>query len=344
MREKVDKVVRNCVDCILAEKKQGRPEGYLFAISKGEVPLDTFHVDHLGPLPSTKKRYRYIFAVVDAFSKFVWLYATKSCNSAEVIDHLRKQSILFGNPRQIVSDRGTAFTSTVFEDYCNSERINHVLITAGVPRANGQVERVNRTLIALLTKLAAPRPEEWHKYLGRCQKCINTIPSRSTKTTPFRILFGVDARFRDDPRVVEGLECEWENSFQTNRDELRAEARQNILKIQQENRRSFNKGRAESRKYREGDMVAIRRTQQGPGLKFAARYLGPYEVTTVLRNDRYVVTKIGDHEGPRQTSTAVDYIKPWVSGDSEDSSSDAAESAPAHTISEGRYPCKGGRM
>ena len=112
MREKVDKVVRYCVDCILAERKQGRPEGCLFTINKGEVPLDTFHVDHLGPLPSTKKRYRYIFAVVDAFSKFVLLYATKSYNSTEVIDRLRKQSILFGNPRRIVSDRGTAFTST----------------------------------------------------------------------------------------------------------------------------------------------------------------------------------------------------------------------------------------
>ena len=73
MREKVNRVVQNCVDCILAEKKQGRLEGFLHTIDKGEVPLDTFHIDHLGPLPSTKKRYHYILVVVDAFSKFVWL-------------------------------------------------------------------------------------------------------------------------------------------------------------------------------------------------------------------------------------------------------------------------------
>ena len=91
------------------------------AIDKGEVPLDTFHIDHLEFLPSTKKQYRYILIVVDAFSKFVWLYATKSCNSSEVIEHLRKQSILFGNPRRIISDRGTAFTSAAFEDYCRTE-------------------------------------------------------------------------------------------------------------------------------------------------------------------------------------------------------------------------------
>jgi len=39
-------------------------------IEKGEFPLDTFHIDHLGPLPTTKKSYKYIFAVVDAFAKF----------------------------------------------------------------------------------------------------------------------------------------------------------------------------------------------------------------------------------------------------------------------------------
>ena len=56
------------------------------------------------------------------------------------------------------------------------------------------------------------------------------------------------------------------------------------------------------------------------------------------------MTKIGDYEGPSQTSTAMDYIKPWVSGDIENSSSDATELAPVHTISEGRYPSKGGQM
>ncbi|CAK9802814.1 Transposon Tf2-6 polyprotein [Anthophora quadrimaculata] len=325
MREKVDRVLRNCIDCILAEKKQGKAEGHLFAIDKGEVPLDTYHVDHLGPLPSTKKRYRYILVVIDTFSKFVWLYATRTCNSVEVIERLKKQSILFGNPRRIISDRGTAFTSTDFEAYCKDEHVEHVLTTVGMPRANGQVERVNRTLIPLLTKLSAPKPGEWHKYVDRCQKCFNIIPSRSTKISPFKILFGIEPRFRSDPQIVELLEREWTDVFQKNRNELREEARRNILKIQQENRRNFNKKRVESRKYREGDLVAIKRTQQGPGLKIAAKYLGPYEIIRVLRNDRYIMVKVGDHEGPQQTSTAAEFIKPWINEDSDDLYSNSEE-------------------
>nr|XP_012232667.1 PREDICTED: uncharacterized protein LOC105678149 [Linepithema humile] len=214
LRGKTEKVVCNCIDCILAEKKQGRQEGFLNTIDKGDVPLDTFHVDHLGPLASTKKNYRHIFVVIDSFTKFTWLYTTKSTSTAEVIDKLRKQSIIFGNPRRVVSDRGTAFTSNDFKEYCQRENIQHVLTTTGIPRANGQVERVNRTLIPLLTKLSSPKSDEWYKHLSIAQQYVNTTPSRSTGTTPFQLLFGVQAKLRDDPEIRGLLEEEWITAFQ----------------------------------------------------------------------------------------------------------------------------------
>jgi len=47
-------------------------------------------------------------------------------------------------------------------------------------------------------------------------------------------------------------------------------------------------------------------------MKLGSKYLGPYEIIKILRNNRYVVRKVG-HEGPWETSTAADYIKPWAS-------------------------------
>lgn len=117
-KSRIEKVIRNCVACILAERKQGKQEGQLNMIEKGELPLDTFHIDHLGPLPTTRKSYKYIFAIIDAFTKFVWLYATKTTNASEVINKLKRQSFIFGNPRRIISDRGTAFTSKEFAEFC----------------------------------------------------------------------------------------------------------------------------------------------------------------------------------------------------------------------------------
>lgn len=81
--------------------------------------------------------------------------------------------------------------------------------------------------------------------------------------------------------------------------------------MQAENKRSYDQKRKESHDYNENDLVAIQRTQGGSGLKFCSKFLGPYKVNKVLRNNRYIVEKIGEGEGPRKTSTASDYMKPW---------------------------------
>jgi len=74
LKEKVARVVDSCVECIHVNAKAGRQEGFLTPIDKGDNPLVTYHVDHVGPIKLTKKRYNQIFAIVDAFSKYVWLY------------------------------------------------------------------------------------------------------------------------------------------------------------------------------------------------------------------------------------------------------------------------------
>jgi len=36
-----------------------------------------------------------------------------------------------------------------------------------------------------------------------------------------------------------------------------------------------------------------------------------------MRNDRYTVDEIGEHEGPQETSTSADHMKPWLYADVE---------------------------
>ncbi|GIY83447.1 reverse transcriptase [Caerostris extrusa] len=107
-----------------------------------------------GPLPSTNKRYQHIFTVIDAFTKFTWLYPVKTVSTKDALDKLKLQQKTFGNPLRIISDRGSAFTSKAFNDYCTEEGIQHLQIATGVPRGNGQIERIHRTLIPVLTKLS----------------------------------------------------------------------------------------------------------------------------------------------------------------------------------------------
>ncbi|GFU66244.1 transposon Tf2-6 polyprotein [Trichonephila clavipes] len=67
-----------------------------------------------GPLPSTNKNYNHILSIIDAFTKFVWLYPVKSTSSRDALDKLKQQEITFGNPHRIITDKGTAFTSKEF--------------------------------------------------------------------------------------------------------------------------------------------------------------------------------------------------------------------------------------
>lgn len=65
---KVQRHIKNCIRCIIYNKKLGKKEGYLNCINKGENPLETLHVNHLGPMDATSKQYKFILAMVDAFS------------------------------------------------------------------------------------------------------------------------------------------------------------------------------------------------------------------------------------------------------------------------------------
>ena len=86
-----------------------------------------------------------------------------------------------------------------------------------------------------------------------------------------------------------------------------------IVKVQEENRNNYNKNRREPIKYELGCLVAIKRTQFGSGLKLIPKYLGPYRITKIKRNDRYDVEKVDvNTSGPLRTSTAADHMKPWA--------------------------------
>ncbi|GFX93071.1 transposon Tf2-9 polyprotein [Trichonephila clavipes] len=167
LKYKVEKCIQNWVTCILTNRKCGKQDDTLNPIEKNDLPLHTFHVDHLGPLATTSKKYKHVFAVIDAFSKFTWLYPTRSTDAAEVINRLENQRHVFGNPARIITDKRSAFTSSSFEDYCKKQNILHISITTGLPRSNGQILK-NKIPPSLLC----------------CQNFLSTILRNGTLTYP----------------------------------------------------------------------------------------------------------------------------------------------------------------
>ena len=103
-----------------------------------------------------------------------------------------------------------------------------------------------------------------------------------------------------------------QSDFINSRDELRNKAKKQILKVQEENSKTYNLRWRKANKFKTKDTVAIKCTQQGPSLKLKSNFLRPYKVITVKNND---VQKIGFTEGPMNTSTCAKYMKIWPNDD-----------------------------
>ncbi|GFX36178.1 retrovirus-related Pol polyprotein from transposon 297 [Trichonephila clavipes] len=125
-----------------------------------------------------------------------------------------------------VVKKGSAFTSKLFNDYCDEENIQHLQIATGVPRGNGQVERIHRTLIPVLTKLSLDDLTKWYKYVDRLQRILNNTISRSTKWTPFELLVGIKMRNKEDILIKDLLLEEMAKELLEQREFLRNDAKE----------------------------------------------------------------------------------------------------------------------
>ncbi|GFX92386.1 transposon Tf2-9 polyprotein [Trichonephila clavipes] len=242
------------------------------------------------------KRYQHILTIIDAFTKFTWLYPVKSTTLEDALDKLKLQQKTFGSPKRIITDKGCPFNSKGFDDYCTEEKIQNLQITTGVPRGNGQVERIHRTLIPVLTKLSIDDPTKWYKFVDRLQRILNSTSNRSTKWSRFELLTGVTMRNKEDLYLRNLLMEEMVEELQEQRNQLRQDAKRNIQKIQAENKRTYDRKRKKAPGYQKGDLVAIQRTQFGSGLKLRPKFLGPYKVIEVKPRDRYNLERVGNHE------------------------------------------------
>lgn len=170
-----------------------------------------------------------------------------------------------------------------------------------------------------LAKFASDAPDAWYKHVSQVQRCLNSTFNRSTKRTPFELMFGVTMKTPEDIRLNDVISEAYEDEFSEDQNLIRKEARRSILDIQRENTKTYNKKRKVAAVYKMGDVVAIKRTQFGTGMKLRAKFLGPYTVIKANPNERYDLEKIGGQEGPQKTTSSADQMKHWIDKDAEDS-------------------------
>lgn len=318
MRRKIQGYIENCIHCIIHNPPRHINERTLHSIPKEPVPFDTIHIDHFGPLPNILNKNKYILVIIDAFTKFVKLYPTNTTSTKEVCFTLDKYFAYYSRPRRLVTDRGTAFMSNDFVNYLSENNILHVKNAVASPQANGQVERVNRVISRILSKITEPiKQANWSQLLTKVEYSVNNSVHSSTKQTPSMLLFGIRQRGPETDELTEYLDEQRTKELPRNLDTFRSEADASICQSQEKNEIQYAGRSFPPRNYVEGDYVVIRNvdTSVGKSKKLIPKYRGPYVIRRVLPNDRYLV---GDTDNcqitqiPYRGVLEAARIKPWV--------------------------------
>lgn len=290
MTEYIKQHIQQCVTCAFTKVPAGKAQGKLNPIPPGKRPFELVHMDFQGPFNASSNRNTELLVIIDNLTKFVRLRACTSCSTKCVLKYFEEFINDFGSPNRVVTDRGSCFTSAAFKEFCVEHGVKHTLNCSQRPAANGQVERINRVLIPMISaSVKTESGRDWDKMLPEVQRCINWSPSKSTGKAPFELLFGYKPRKLDNfPNDLLPTSEEYASP-----EVLQEEARNNIMKAQEVMKSAYDKHHCVAHKYSVGDVVVVKRlpeTTPGTHTKTQVRYRGPLVVMKVLPSDVYQVT------------------------------------------------------
>ena len=133
---------------------------------------------------SNNKGYRYIFIVIDNFSKYLWAIPLKNKYSQTITNEFSNiLSTSKRKPLKIESDRGTEFYNSIFRNFVKSENIQHY--SRYTDKGPSIAERVIRTVRNLLKKPVFEKGRaDWLSELPSIVKKYNNTIHLSIRMTP----------------------------------------------------------------------------------------------------------------------------------------------------------------
>ena len=132
-----------------------------------------------------------VLVLQDHFSKYVVAYVVKDQTARTAAETLRIGYFgLFGAPAYLVSDQGKAFTGHVITHLCELYGVQKLRTSPYHAQTNGQVERMNQTIIHMIGKLEEDKKACWSEHLPELLMAYNATCSAVTGYSPYYLLFG----------------------------------------------------------------------------------------------------------------------------------------------------------
>ena len=190
----VSDVKKWCRTCDVCQRTI--PKGRVSKIPLGKMPLmsspfQTVAIDLVGPItPMSSQGNRYIMTYVDYATRWPEAIPLPDITTERVADALIGIFSRLGFPSEILSDRGSQFTSTLMNEICRLINVKQSFTTPYHPMSNGLNERFNGTLKSLLKKMCRDRPNDWDRYVNAVLFAYREMPHASTGFSPFELLYG----------------------------------------------------------------------------------------------------------------------------------------------------------
>ena len=140
-----------------------------------------------------------VLVLQNHFSKYVVVYVVKDQTAHTIAETLRNGYFgLFGVPAYLISDQGKAFTGHIITHLCDLYGVKKLRTSPYHAQTNGQVERMNQTIIRMIGKLEEDKKACWSKHLPKLLLAYNATHSAVTRYSPYYLLFGRRSRIPVD--------------------------------------------------------------------------------------------------------------------------------------------------
>ena len=166
-KQRCREIVRTCPECQLGKDYKARhvPKGHIH--SSG--PWETVSIDIVGPLPVDGNSNRYIVTIMDVYSRYLIATPVRNHKASTVSRCLYESAVAyFGAPRSLLSDRGTEFTSIIWESLTQMLGAKIKLTSPYYPQGNAVIERSHRTLSNMLRTMLLERREKDEFFITLC--------------------------------------------------------------------------------------------------------------------------------------------------------------------------------
>jgi len=320
LRSDVYKKCSSCVACASVRGHSVRGKPPLVSIPVGG-PFDMIGMDFV-ELDVSKSGNRYALVFQDYLSKWPEVYALTNRRAETVAKCLQDLVWRHGVPNKIIHDRAAEFLSDVLQETAELLGVRQLPTSGGHPQTDGLVERFNRTLRQMLSKVVNKGGHNWDELLGPVLLAYRATPHASSGMSPFYLLYGRDPQlpsqleFQRPVTRYPVIETEYGQVLAKELKQVRNVAKQNISKKQREQKKYYDQKSREV-ELSVGDLVMLKTE---PRFKLDRSFKGPFVVKSLTSTNAVIQLKDDNNAELLNVSrqrlsrceSAMETAIPWV--------------------------------